>query len=364
MKNLFLFASILCLLILSSFLFFECPSVSAETEQEVEIRYPEIDGQRPVTVDSGELPGYINYIFQFLIIAAGIIAFGSLAYGGFLWMTSAGEPLKLQKSKSRIISSLVGLVIVLSSYIFLQRIDPTLIKLEDVDIDVVDDIHSPGVYLSLSGSFHDGDPDKIRENVRRINSSEGGLGKLQGEIKAFRIVNPTEEEDPGGEIIYRHLVVLHGEENFRGEFHILITNSVSENFGVSSNILAKTASISVARVQRRDQVPYGGVVAYDRTEFLEGSGWERLMPTDSLSPFTDIDQGPWSIDIDGAYAIILASGGGWNQMQDECAIFTTSRPITSLYGHYMNRCEPHWYSAFFAAYESCATHYALFPLYR
>ncbi len=335
--------------------------VSPVFSQGLEVEYPTIDEYRPVSLDPGGFPEYLRYIIRFLTIGAGVVAFGALAYGGFLWMTSEGEPLKLQKSKSRIISSFVGLLIILGSYIVLGSISPTLVELERVEVEKTDDVRSPGVYLSLSGSFHEGDAEKIQENVRKITSSERGLGELQGNIKAVRIVNPTDEE---GEIIYRYVVVLHGDETFRGECEFLLTNMDSHNFtNIQSEILSNTSSITVIRAERYGTSPYGRVIAYDKPEFQSGSASQNLLVT-STDNFSPLNIEPWSLEVEGSYAIILASGSGWNQMNNECAVFSTSRPITSLVGHYMNRCSPYFFSAFFAAYRSCATHYASFPLYR
>jgi hypothetical protein len=332
--------------------------------QGLETEYPMIDQYRPVSSDAGEFPQYLMYIIRFLTISAGVVAFGALTYGGFLWMTSEGEPIKLQKSKNRIISSIVGLLLILVSYIFLGSINPTLVTLEKIEATPVDDIWSPGVYLSLSGSFHENEPEKIRENVRKITSSERGLGNLGGQIKAIRIVNPTEDNREGSPMVYRYIVVLHGEESFRGPCHFILTNSNAHNFtNISSNILENTFSISVTRAEKHNQTPYGRVVVYDKPEFQEGSSWQRLFPTTTES-FTPLEVEPWSIDIEGDYGVILASGSNWNQMSDSCALFATSRPITSLIDHYMNRCSPYVFSSFFAAYRSCATHYALFPLYK
>ncbi len=348
---------LLSLLILLLFLSFVDPVFS----QGLEVEYPTIDEYRPVSMDPGGFPEYLRYFIRFLTIGAGVVAFGALTYGGFLWMTSEGEPLKLQKSKSRIIASFVGLLIIISSYILLGSINPTLVELERVEIEEVDDVRSPGVYLSLSGSFHEGNPEEIKENVRKITSSERSLGSLMGEIKAVRIVNPT---DASGEMIYRYVVVLHGEESFRGECEFLLTNMDNHNFtNIRGEILENTSSVSVVRAEKYGTEPYGRVIAYDKPEFQEGSGWQRLFVT-ATDHFAPLEVEPWSIEVEGSYAVILASGSDWNQMDDECAVFAASRPITSLVGHYMNRCSPYFFSAFFAAYRSCATHYASFPLYR
>ncbi len=354
--------SIPIILLFIIFLFF---LFSIEVGYSVEVEYPEIEGWRPETTEPGEFDEYIRYVARFLTILASLIAFGALIYSGFMWITSAGEPLKLQESKRRIIASLAGLLIILSSYILLGSISPSLVTLVEMDVEVVEEIHSPGVYLSLSGQFHDGNPELIMENVRKINSSEAGLGGLQGEIKALRIVNPTEDDKPGSSIVYRHLVVLHGEENFRGECTLLTTSNAAQEFTITSPEREKMASISIARVEAGGD-PYGGVIAYDRPEFRQGSGWQTLTPTGTTLQSLSID-GVWSVAIEGSYAVILAGGANWNQMnanKRECALFATSTPLVNLTGHYMNRCNPYWYSAFFAAYESCSTHYALFPLYR
>ena len=55
----------------------------------------------------------IRYILGFLGIAAVII----ILYGGFLWMTSGGDPNKIDKAKKTLISAVIGLIIILSAFI-------------------------------------------------------------------------------------------------------------------------------------------------------------------------------------------------------------------------------------------------------
>lgn len=54
----------------------------------------------------------INITLGFL----GIIFLGLVVYGGFLWMTSAGDPTKIEKSKKLLMAAVIGLVLVLSSW--------------------------------------------------------------------------------------------------------------------------------------------------------------------------------------------------------------------------------------------------------
>ncbi len=356
-KLLFFFFLVFAVLII----FFACDS--SVLSQGLEVEYPSIDNYRPVSAESGGLPEYLKYIIRFLTISAGIVVFGSLVYGGFLWMTSEGEPLKIQKSKNQIISSFVGLLIIISSFVLLNSINPTLVELKKIEIIEVENVNLPGVYLSLSGSFHENNFEEMQKNVRKITSSEGGLGNLKGQIKAIRIVNPVNEDN---QITYRHIVVLHGEENFRGPCEFILTNSAQHNFtNISGEVLSNTFSITVFRAERHNQSPYGRVVAYNSPDFEDKFGSETLFitTTDYFTPL-GLNTKPWSLDIEGSYAIILTSGSNWSQMENECAVFASSKPIPNLTGHYMNRCNPFLLSHFFSVYDSCATHYAVFSLFR
>ncbi|MFH1661647.1 MAG: pilin, partial [Candidatus Falkowbacteria bacterium] len=54
----------------------------------------------------------IRYALGFL----GIIAVSVIMYGGWLWMTSGGDPAKVDKAKSTLKNAVIGLVIILSSF--------------------------------------------------------------------------------------------------------------------------------------------------------------------------------------------------------------------------------------------------------
>lgn len=56
--------------------------------------------------------GVINVALSFL----GIIATGIILYGGFVWMTSQGNPDKIDKAKRIIVNGVIGLVIIASAY--------------------------------------------------------------------------------------------------------------------------------------------------------------------------------------------------------------------------------------------------------
>ena len=100
--------------------------------RELEIDYPILgvpNIETPTTTKTF-LPAYIEYIFTWAIIIAGLLAFFALVYGGILYLTSAGNPTIMSNAKEQIIAGFLGLIILLSSYLILKTIDPQLVILE------------------------------------------------------------------------------------------------------------------------------------------------------------------------------------------------------------------------------------------
>lgn len=94
----------------------------------LEINYPEILGFKP-KIGIG-LEDYVKYIFNFSIIASGLIALASLIWGGILYLYSAGDPSKLKEAKEQVSGAVIGLTILLSSYLLLSTINPELLILK------------------------------------------------------------------------------------------------------------------------------------------------------------------------------------------------------------------------------------------
>ena len=103
--------------------------------KELEIHYPEVSGAETPTTTKTFLPAYIEYIFTWAIIIAGLLAFFALVYGGILYLTSAGNPSKMSDAREQIIAGFLGLIILLSSFLILNTIDPQLVILEKPKLD-------------------------------------------------------------------------------------------------------------------------------------------------------------------------------------------------------------------------------------
>jgi hypothetical protein len=99
-------------------------------QKELEVKYPEIQGFKPKTVASS-LSDYVKYIFNFNIAIIGLIGLGALIVGGIRYLTSAGNLEKIKNAKKQIKSALLGILILLFSYLILTTINPQLVIFQE-----------------------------------------------------------------------------------------------------------------------------------------------------------------------------------------------------------------------------------------
>lgn len=80
-----------------------------------------VDLDNPISIEANpsEIIGYI--IKSFLGIVGGL-ALMMTVWGGFQWLTSAGNPEKVKKGTSTMVWSIIGLIVVISSYVLVQTI--------------------------------------------------------------------------------------------------------------------------------------------------------------------------------------------------------------------------------------------------
>lgn len=112
--------------------------------------------ETPIFIPTGFATSFgsvFNFALQVIIVVAVLLVFGSLIIGGIQWITSGGEKTKTEAARNRIISSIVGLIIVASSYaIFLLILH--FLGFTDINdvINHVDPIDSTRVEISTSSS--------------------------------------------------------------------------------------------------------------------------------------------------------------------------------------------------------------------
>ncbi len=126
-KKMRLIFTILVALVLIAFVFSLVGSVFA---QQIELEYPQIPGGASPPNEVRGLPNFIKYMFNFGIAIAGLVAFISFVYGGVMYVASAGNPGKLTDALGQIRASLLGLGLLLGSWLLLTTINPQLVILE------------------------------------------------------------------------------------------------------------------------------------------------------------------------------------------------------------------------------------------
>ena len=66
--------------------------------------------------DPKSIPEIIGAVIGIVLSFVGVIFLILTMYGGFLWMTSAGNEIKVLKAKETLRNSIIGLIIILSAY--------------------------------------------------------------------------------------------------------------------------------------------------------------------------------------------------------------------------------------------------------
>lgn len=130
---------------LFSFLILSLPVLAAEPQLKVAIGN-NIVSLTAVSCSAGqpcEIPWigqYMKQVYIYLVAVAAILATVMIMIGGFLWLTSGGSPDRVSRGKDYITSSISGLLLALFSYIILYSINPNLVNLKPITIQVSGDL--------------------------------------------------------------------------------------------------------------------------------------------------------------------------------------------------------------------------------
>lgn len=85
----------------------------------------------------GWIGEYISGIYRYGVSMAVILAVVAVMVGGFVWLASGGSPDKIKTAKSIIGSAFAGLFLALFSFVILQTINPRLVNLDSLKIEVI-----------------------------------------------------------------------------------------------------------------------------------------------------------------------------------------------------------------------------------
>lgn len=139
----------------------------------LEVNYPPIPGAAPPT----DFPSFAKYIVYFSMWAGGVIALFMFVIGGIRYVLSTGNPERMVNAKNQIIGSLLGLLIILSSFIILNTINPQLTNLSmeplsSIDIQAPPEVKEPEITSIQSSIDPESSPSRIIEKMFEVYISE------------------------------------------------------------------------------------------------------------------------------------------------------------------------------------------------
>ncbi len=103
---------------------------------ELEQIYPEIGVEIQTITKNTTIPRLIKYYSTWAIIIAILVSVISLIAGGVIYLTSSGKPSATALARKRIVNSLIGLAILICSYLILEIINPqmTILQIKKVPV--------------------------------------------------------------------------------------------------------------------------------------------------------------------------------------------------------------------------------------
>lgn len=170
--------------------------VLAQGDRELEVEYPEISGIKPETVATG-LPEYVKYIFNFTLLAFGLLVLGLLVRGGINYLIAVGQPAKLREAKDQMVGALLGLIILLSSYLIFATINPQLTILKLPFLPPVEEpaVVTPTFEEEMTLISYEIPIGQMIDNgiwqEQRIQDTKALLDEFEGFLKEDTTVNPT-----------------------------------------------------------------------------------------------------------------------------------------------------------------------------
>jgi len=92
-------------------------TVKTTTGGTVSLTNPLTGNETPTTI-----PTLIGYLIKAIMGIVGSLALVMIIYGGFVWMTAAGNTEKITQGKNILVWAIIGLVVIFSAYLLVSNI--------------------------------------------------------------------------------------------------------------------------------------------------------------------------------------------------------------------------------------------------
>jgi len=104
-------------------------AVKYQEAPEIKVLAPNLPDVPGAPADPTEgIPELVAFAYSFALWIVGLVVFVQITVGGAQWLIGAAKPDEIAKAKSKIMNALIGLVLLLSSYVILNTINPDLVK--------------------------------------------------------------------------------------------------------------------------------------------------------------------------------------------------------------------------------------------
>jgi len=149
--------------------------------------YPVIGG---IDINSADTTAadFIIYTFNLLTAVGSLLVAIIIIMSGLEWVSAYGNPETINKAKKKIVLAFSGLIVLLSSYIIINTIDPNIlnINIEDLSQQEITEVEVPkgsGVYLFNKAGFQ-GDELLIQKSLASVLEP-----KFVENVKSIKIIN-------------------------------------------------------------------------------------------------------------------------------------------------------------------------------
>ncbi len=113
---------------------------------------PGLFDEKDIPIDETFFGRYVSSFYIFFAGVAGILAVVVMMWGGFHYITSAGNPQKMKQGQEIISNAVIGLILVLTSYVLLRTINPNLVSLNLTSLSYVPQILQTQRYCESQGA--------------------------------------------------------------------------------------------------------------------------------------------------------------------------------------------------------------------
>ncbi len=153
---------------------------------------------------------YTKGIYNYLLAIVGVIASIVLMAGGVIWLTSGGDSGKVGQAKDLILGAIIGMIILICSYLLLNQINPGLVNLQNINVKTVKkiEVHADADITVVGGPRAYGDgcaaskkgdwsvcaayketPPAGLVNIERVKANSGVAAKYTAAMECVKAKN-------------------------------------------------------------------------------------------------------------------------------------------------------------------------------